>query len=208
MCEFELVLSEAFKPREGQAIAAQLRSSLPIDQPRYYMRKSASDLPQFIELIASADLWKTTLGVACTAFITAYVARLGYRAAEASADFVAGLFKAEDVAPLAGTIMALSDARSQVIPKATLRIGLDVPNRRTPTILEISANDPADVALAISKFIQNVDQISEAMAREAEAGRVPITQASVSFSPDQAIELSWQYWLPDHNIGAHTIKIR
>jgi hypothetical protein len=157
--------------------------------PEFHLVQSGLHL-----LIGDAALLKTTLGAAASVFLGPYTARLGYRAAEATADKLAELFKSRDVLLLAETAKALSEAKQSLGTSVTIQIGVDVPSDRTPTILEIAENDRVKIAFAVSNFVARVDEITKTITSEAAQGRASAVQATVALQEDGSFRLTWQYW--------------
>jgi hypothetical protein len=204
MNEFELTLTQEFDTQDANALANRLRLYMPVARPRFLMRKAEGDFPQFIQLVADINVWKAALSIAGGAFLV----RVSHRLADVAVDKVAGFFKSDKVKPLAETAIALSDAKASVGKKATIQIGIIIEGLDQPTILDIDADDPAQIATAIALFVAQMDKMAAAMKADPTFVRMFGRQANAELLDDGALRVTWHFLDADGKVGSREITVR
>ena len=180
-----LAVTERFENEDARALASALRTHVEIDGPDFFMRK-AHGLEQFVQLLASWQVWATLFGVPASALL----ARLGQRAGDAIWDGVRGWLKSDEAKPLAG----VSDVLAQIIcdsGPAYIVIGLDVPNQYFDPILIIRETDPEKIALALAKFVNVSENISIAIQKSFAHGNDLLDQPSIVLSEHGNAVVEW-----------------
>ena len=184
----ELTATEGIDAQPVQELATRLRRHLEVDGPHTYFRRAdPSTLPQSVQLIGDAALWPPLPGPA-GALLTAYLGRLGKRAADATAD---KLFAQEDVKPLGDVARALADARAAAGGRIEIVVGLDIPDRHSGTALHIAADSAEDIAHPLAAFVVQANELSRMMKAEVEAGRAPFGRAVVTLEQD-GLAVRWR----------------
>ena len=199
MPQLELAATELIGSQRAERLATDLRRHLDVADPYTIARKSADQLPQYIQLLGHAALW-ATLAVPATVFLTSYLQTLGRRAADASWDGVAALLKKDKVKPLADVATALADAKRSGIE---IVVGLDIPDRYFGTALHIAADSAEEIAHALAVFVTHADQLSVAMKAEVEAGRAPLGRALITLEKDGGLTVRW----PTKDFAEHEKRI-
>lgn len=202
MSSIALTLTERYRGK-GEAVAVRLRQYIPVDEPRYLLRKAVGDFPQFISLLADQATWVTAIGAVALPFL----ARVGYRLAEATIDKIESLFKTNESTVLIETARALAKSKQEGGTGVSIKIGLTVPSERTPTYLTITDDDPARIAFALALFAAKAGNIADAMRREANEQCRPATEASLEILAGGGMLARWQYWTEDHKLENREILI-
>ena len=199
MPQLELATTELIGSQRAERLATDLRRHLDVAGPYTIARRSADQLPQYIQLLGDHALW-AALAVPATVFLTSFLQTLGRRAADATWDGVAALLKKDKVKPLADVATALADAKRSGIE---IVVGLDIPDRYFGTVLRITADSAEDIALPLAVFVTRADELSAIMKAEVEAGRAPLGRALITLEEDGGLTVRWRC----KNFAEHVMRI-
>ena len=186
MSELNLALTYKFAAN-AEAIRAELSEYLKVSEPRSNIAQSV-DPPSFLQLLGDASAWLPLKAAAAV-----YLSTLAKRAADATWNqLVESLFKSNEVKPLTDVAKTLATAVDSVDGKVALVVGLNIPDDYLETVMSINKpSDPAEVARVLASFVVHVEQISETMRAEVEAGSKPIGRAFIELQDDGSLLVRW-----------------
>ena len=188
MAEVKLVFSDGFDTGLAETAKARLGAHLNIKGPRFYLRKSADPgLSQFIQLIGDVTSWLPLKAAAAV-----YFGALAKKAADATWDGLASLFKSEDVKPLADVATTLADAAQETEGDVEIVVGLNIPDDFWGTAIVIKAKNPEEIARALASFVVHAERLSTEMKAEVAAGRAPLGMATITLEEDGSLTVRWQ----------------
>ena len=179
--ELNLTLTEKF---DAEAVRLGLSEYLSVGEPKFLGLKSAEP-PSILQLLGDALAWlplKVAAGV--------YLSTLAKRAGDATWDWLGSRFSSSEMRPLANVAKTLAKAANSVNGKATILVGLNIPDDSFGTAISIESGDPEEIARVLASFIVHVEQISKAMRAEVEAGRPPWS-AWIELQDNGSLLVSW-----------------
>ena len=181
-----LTLTDGFRSAPATQLAKALSEYLEIEGPQLLFRKSADQLPQFIQLLGDVAAW-APLSVPVAAFFT----RLAIKAADTTWDMIHDALKKEEVKPLAGVSNGLAKAVKAIPESATISIGLNVPDDNFGTIVQITDTSPENIALCIARFVSKIEPIAEAIGEEIERRGIPLGEVHLEFLDNGKAIIRW-----------------
>lgn len=183
-----LTLTKKFcHPVNAEAIRTELNKYLMVDRPMYHFQKSADPaLSSFIQLLGEVALWSPLVIAA-----TVYLKTLAKHAGDATWDGLTSLFKSNEVKPLADVATCLAKAVEQVDGKATIFIGLNIPDDVFGTVISTDSTDLEEIARVLASFIVHMEELSTIMQAEIEAGSKPIGRANIELQDDESLLVKW-----------------
>ena len=188
MATLHLTLAGDIEPSEADHLAQSLRNHLDVEDPRFLVRKDeVGVILQFVQLIGDWVAW-----IPLGASVTAYLVRLGQRAADASWVAAQNHFKRKEIKPLADVATTLAQAKRAFGDATEIIVGLDIPEKIWGTVLIIREDDPVKIAYALAKFIDAAETISVEIKKEVAAGRAPLGRAEITLEADGGIIVRWQ----------------
>ena len=187
MSELNLVLTREFSTVEADGLRRALGAHLQVGEPRRLLRRSADPaLTALIEVIGSATDWLPLKAAA-----TAYLAKLGIHAADATRNALRSRFGRTEAKPLAEVATALATTANTVQGRVEIVVGLNIPNEHLETCLCIEAREPEKIARCLAALIVRVETISEEMQAEIDAGRQPMGAARIKVCDDGSLLITW-----------------
>jgi hypothetical protein len=160
-----------------------LRQILPVGDIGVYERKSAGELPQYIQLIGSLADW-AILKIPAVAYLSAYASR--------RAILLANDHHARPNEPIEVFAEALTDAAKRLPPKVGFQIGIDLPDERWGTVLHLTTREPKEAARQLAVFFARLPDIHALVANACENDTGPAAQGTIVVLSDDSIELRWQ----------------
>ena len=158
MSKLNLVLNGNFDENVIKTVNTQLNEHLRVGKPRYYLTESADQvLISAIGLIGDFAAW-LPLGVAATV----YISRLSARAADATWDGLASLFKDKKLKPIVDIATALATVANSVDGKVKIEFKINFAVNQFGVAKTCKARDPEDVARVFSSLVANAEQLSTA----------------------------------------------
>ena len=151
------------------------------------MRRSADlALTALIEVIGSAADWLPLKAAA-----TAYLAKLGIHAADATRNVLRSRFGRTEAKPLAEVANALATTANTVEGRVEIEVGVNIPDDHFGTCLSIEAREPEEIARCLAALIVRIETISEEMQAEIDAGRGPLGAARIKMCDDDSVLITW-----------------
>ena len=189
MTQLKLVLSQNFDMDFAESVKAELGAHLDIEGPYFRFQKAAEPGlgPQLIQLIGGVVAW-----LPLSAAATVYLATLAKRAADATWDGLASLFKSKEVKSLAEVATTLAEAANAVEGDVEIVVGLDIPEENWGTAMVIRANSPEQIARALASFVMHAERLSKEMKAELAAGRTPLGRATIDLEEDGSLTVRWR----------------
>jgi hypothetical protein len=183
----DLMVTEGLSGEVVDDITRTLRRHLAIGQVRTYHRKAFDpELKQYLQLIGDLAFW-APVAIPATAFVT----QLAVRSADDAYSAFKSWLSREPECPIAEIAMAISDIRSRNGASASIRIGLNVPDRNWGTALEIEDTDPAKVLLKLALFLNEAGRIHKVISDATAAGDGPLGQGVIAILNHGDIEITW-----------------
>ena len=183
-----LTLTGQFSAGEADRLRRALGEHLQVDKPRALLfRSTGPDVCSLIEVIGDATNW-LPLKVAATA----YLSRLAYHASDATWNALRSRFKREETKPLADVADALAATANKVEGEVEIVLGLNIPNNHFGTCVSIEDREPEEIARQLAALIVRIENVSEAMQAEIDAGRRPIGGARIEVRDDGSLLIRWQ----------------
>ena len=184
-----LELSDQFvRLQVGEEIRAEFGEYLPLDAPRYSLRKSI-ETDSLLRLLGEAQEW--LLLASAAAFVSAYFATLGKRAADATWSSLSSVFRKKEVEPLAAVAKALSKGARKVDPEAAIRVCLVWPEELFEVDVRIPSTVPEEIALNLGVFVAQVPSIVSTIEAEMERSGVPLGYVVGAIQADASVILQW-----------------
>jgi hypothetical protein len=168
---------------------AQLRKYLDVAEPGFISRRSASSLPQYIQLIGDSAAW-LVLAAGASIFLKSYLSKLGELAAEGTI----GLLKKHrqsETERLLDVVEVLAKARSELGSDGSIVIGISLLNDSTGVVLPIRSCDALRIAVQLSRFVDNVEALEKLMNDEISKGHAPLGNAIVNIADDGSLTVEW-----------------
>ena len=158
MSKLNLVLKGNFDEDVIKTVHTRLNEHLKVGKPKSYLTESADQVLIYaIELIGDFAFW-LPLGAAATV----YISRLSARAADATLDGLASLFKDKKLKPIVNISTALATVANSVDGEVEIAFTINFAVNQFGTAKPCKARDPEDVARVLSSLVANAEQLSEA----------------------------------------------
>ncbi|ANT53524.1 hypothetical protein [Mesorhizobium amorphae] len=199
--EIGLTLPSSFNSHDASELQAQLRPYLNIGPPQYFFTKSL-DPEKVIQLIGNAPLW-WAFGTAATAFLVSLGTTTGKRVADDIYELAKSALKRKEAAPVANVSEALARALNQAGPRASLVVGIAVPDSHWGTALVIREPDTEKIAIDLSRFAVNAAELSRAMNEQLKAGQKPLGRAFITFEGDEVVVS----WIDQEDLAKHKMRL-
>ena len=169
-----------------ERIVAKLKKHSCVGRPKFYLRKSATPLPEIVSIIGDVAPWAPFV-LAANYFLKGFFAELG----KESGKRIMSLLQRKEVEPLSDLMSALDETAQIAQGPLQVSIGIDIPDDHFGTSIHLEHGDP-QLALTVALFIDNVERIKEAMLVEVEKGNVPLGGASISVQDDGNMRIMWK----------------
>ena len=187
MSELNLVLTREFSTVEADELRRALGAQVQVGEPKRLFRKSADPaLTALIEVIGSATDWLPLKAAA-----TAYLAKLGIHAADATRNALRSGFERPEAKPLAEVATALATTANTVQGSVEIVLGLSIPNKHLEASICVEAREPEEIARCLAAIIVRAETISEEMQAEIDAERQPLGAARIKVCDDGSLLITW-----------------
>ena len=187
-----------FRSGNVESIHSELNKFFAVDKPLPLIRRSL-DLIEFIILLGAAAEW---LGLRDA--VKNYFMILAKHAGDATWNRLASLKQSKEVKPLVDVASTLTMAAKQVDGKAIIIIGIKIPDNNFGTGLSIQPINVECVIHDLASFIVHVEELSAAMQKEIEAGRVPLGPANIEIQDDGSLLVKW---IGRDDLKEHVLRI-
>lgn len=183
----DVIATEGVEPQSVQQFADAVGRHLPVGETSTYCRKAFDpELKQYIQLIGDLAFW-APLAIPAAAFFT----QLASRTADDFYSTAKEWLSKERPDALSDIAQSISVIKSKSGSKASVLVGLDVPDPNWGTALEIDATDPTKIILQLAKFSQNMERIHDVVSEAIADGHGPLGRGQVAFLDDGTIEVRW-----------------
>ncbi len=183
--EISVTVTEGFDAEISTDLVDVWKLFVPTSDAAVYHRKSLDVLPQYIQFIGSASVW-TILAPAAAAFL----ARIGYLLADDAMAAVRGKLQPSPK-PVEEMAAALHAAGKRLRSPGQVFIGINLPDDRWGTSLELDLTDEAALAERLSIFVLNVERLAKILNEYCERGEGPLGKGTITISEEGQIEVEW-----------------
>ena len=202
MSELKLSLSWGFPHDDAMAIRGVLSQHFQVRGPTPVIHQSL-DPPSIIELLGGVETWKLLTAPAAV-FVTAFLATLGKRAANAAWDSASEWKNNKAIKPLRDIATTLVEAADRVGGEVTISFALDIPDDYSRTVIATASRDPVEVARVLATFVVHAPGIADIVQTEIEPGHEPVGNVFVELARDGTAKIRW-HEAPDMKVHERRI---
>lgn len=183
--EMSVTVTEGFEAEVSTVLVDVWKQCVPTSDAAVYHRKAMDVLPQYIQFIGSASVW-AILAPAAAAFL----ARMGYLLADDAMAIMRGKLQPSPK-PVEKMAAALHAAGKRLRSPGQVFIGINLPDDRWGTSLELDLADEAALTERLSIFVLSVERLTTILNDYCERGEGPLGKGTITISEAGHVEIEW-----------------